>query len=108
MPRKRSVKNQPAALSLTLMVDGKVMVAVQQDEKVPMTQEKFTARAMVHSGARPSACALTLVETARFLMMKHPFYDELFKELISRLTLADTTWGTWLEEIDMKKRDLPF
>jgi len=108
MPKNSKQKQKPAAMSLTLMVDGVPMLAIQQQEKVPVTQRTFKARCVVHPGARPSACALTLVETAMFLMQGHPFYEDLFDELKARLLIADTTWGTWAEETYKKNDDAPF
>jgi len=95
MPRKTKKKSDVPAISLSLFVEGVPLLSVTSLTKVPLSKDKFTARTTVHPSARPSAIALTLVETAAFLMEDSPQCRLLFADLIALLTLEDTAWGDW-------------
>jgi len=95
MPRKKKQQSNVPAIVLTLMVDGVPLLAVSSLTKVPLSKDKFTARTTVHPTARPSAIALTLVETAAFLMEDSPQCRLLFADIIALLTIEDTAWGDW-------------
>jgi len=109
MPRKTTKKQPIPAIALTLMVDGTPLLSVVSQTKVPLTGDKFTARTTVHPSARPSAIALTLAETARFLVEHDRLSVMLLDDVIARLTLLDTDWGDWEDALrERGGEDWPF
>jgi len=103
-------KKQPTApdVTMTFFVDGECLLSMVTDPSKAHTKKHFTTAIRIKPGARHGAIALTLIETARFLVQDHDDLKELLMDAEARLTLYDTDMGSWADAVARRDPDLPF